>query len=140
MNESSVSGNIPAPRIWQWEKDEPVAPAVKAGNTIYVAGHVALDPDGNLVGDGDMPAQADQCFRNIENVLSRFGARMSDIVKLTTYFSGHLDKETAQRYWQVREKYFGPNGPASTGLLVSGLISPEFLIEIEAIAVLTDDA
>lgn len=135
MNAPSRHHHVQAPKLWSWEQQDPIAPAVKVGNLIFVAGQIALDPEGNLVGKDDLAAQADRCFQNIQEVLARLGAGMSDVVKLTTYFSGHLDESLAKEYWRVRESYFGANGPASTGVLVAGLILPECLLEIEAIAV-----
>ena len=138
MNAPSMHHHIQAPKLWSWERQDPIAPAIKVGNLIFVAGQIALDPDGNLVGRDDLAVQANRCFQNIQEVLARLGAGMSDVVKLTTYFSGHLDEGRARDYWGVRERYFGPNGPASTGVLVAGLILPDCLLEIEAIAVVNN--
>jgi len=125
-----------ADKVWAWEKRDAISPAIKAGNTIYVAGQIAINSEGNVVGNGDLAAQADQCFRNIQDVLSRLGANMEHVVKMTTYFVGDLNEEVVRDYWHVRQKYFGDVGPASTGVRVTGLIYPECLVEVEAIAVM----
>jgi 2-iminobutanoate/2-iminopropanoate deaminase len=120
---------------WEWEKNMPPAPAVRAGNTLYLSGQIALGPNGEVVGEGDVVAQARQCFENIKAILKREGASMSDIVKMTTYFSCPLTDDVTQGYWKVRAEYFGDYRPASTGVVINALIFPTILIEVEAIAV-----
>ncbi|SAL78936.1 endoribonuclease L-PSP [Caballeronia choica] len=124
---------------WEWEHAMPPAPAVRAGNTVYLSGQIALGPDGRLVGEGDLTAQAHQCFDNIRAILQRTGGKMTDIVKLTTYFACELTENVTAEYWAVRQRYFGAYKPASTGVQVDALIYPNVLLEIEAIAVLPDD-
>lgn len=125
---------------WEWEKDMPPAPAVRVGNTLYLSGQIALGSDGKIVGEGDVIAQARQCFENIKSILAREGACMSDIVKLTTYYACSLPEEVTKAYWQVRKEYFGEYRPASTGVAISALIYPTVLIEIEAVAVTAERA
>lgn len=120
---------------WEWEKNMPPAPAVRAGNTIYLSGQVALDADGRVVAKGDVVGQARQCFRNIKAILAREGATMRDIVKMTTYYACPLTEEVTREYWKVRAEFFGDYRPASTGLSISALIWPTILVEIEVIAV-----
>lgn len=125
----------PVATEWEWEKDMPPAPAVRAGNTLYLSGQIALDASGEVVGEGDVIAQARQCFENIKAILKREGASMSDIVKMTTYYACPLTTDVTKEYWKVRAEYFGDYRPASTGVAVNALIFPTILIEIEAIAV-----
>ena len=106
--------------------------ASKAGNTVYVAGQVALDADGNLVGRGDFEAQAKQVFTNLQAVLEAAGASTGDVVKLNHYVVGQQDLGTLRR---VRQSYFAGDQPAATLVFVSGLADPGLLIEVEAIAV-----
>lgn len=122
---------------WDWEKDMPPAPAIRAGNTLYLSGQIALGTDGNIVGAGDLITQARQCFENIKAILKREGATMLDVVKMTTYFTRPLTMELAKEYWHVRAEYFGDYRPASTGVAVSGLLLSTALIEIEVVAVLS---
>ncbi|MEG0870620.1 MAG: RidA family protein [Hafnia sp.] len=126
------------PCEWEWEKGMPPAPAVRAGNNIYLSGQIALDPQGEIVGEGDLAAQATQCFENIKAILKREGASMADVVRLTTYFACPLTADVTRDYWKVRKEYFGDYRPASTGVEVSSLIFPSILIEIEAEAVVRD--
>lgn len=121
---------------WEWEKDMPPAPAIRAGNTLYLSGQIALDAAGKIVGEDDLVAQARQCFQNIQSILKREGADMSDIVKMTTYFACPLTADVTHRYWEVRKQFFGSYRPASTGVQIDALIYPTILIEIDAIAVI----
>ncbi|CAG2150672.1 2-iminobutanoate/2-iminopropanoate deaminase [Cupriavidus yeoncheonensis] len=124
---------------WDWEHDMPPAPALRAGNTLYLSGQIALAPDGTLAGAGDLVAQARQCFENIRAILARAGATMQDVVKMTTYFTCNLDEAVASEYWAVRKAFFGEHRPASTGVQVRALLMPACLIEIDVIAVLPGD-
>jgi reactive intermediate/imine deaminase len=101
------------------------------GKTIYIAGQIALDKDGKVVGEGDMKAQAEQVFRNLEAALAAAGAKFTDVVKMNTYITD-MDKAPAVR--EVRARYFGETTPASTLVQVPKLARPEFLLEIEVIA------
>jgi reactive intermediate/imine deaminase len=100
--------------------------------TIYISGQIALDKDGNVVGAGDMKAQAEQVFRNLQAALASAGAKFSDVVKMNTYLTD-MDKAPAVR--EVRARYFGDATPASTLVQVVHLARPEFMLEIEVIAV-----
>ena len=106
--------------------------ARKAGNTIYVAGQVALDVEGNLVGKGDIVAQTDQVFTNLQAVLAAAGTSFSDVAKLTTYLTS---REDLPGFREGRQRHFTGDPPANTLVIVSGLASPDFLLEIEAVAV-----
>ena len=101
------------------------------GKTIYIAGQIALDQDGNVVGAGNMKAQAEQVFKNLQAALDAAGAKFSDVVKMNTYIT---DMEQAPAVREVRARYFGDTAPASTLVQVVRLARPEFLLEIEVIA------
>ena len=106
--------------------------AIKAGNTVYVAGQVALDKDGNLVGKGDITAQAEQVFKNLQAVLAAAGASFQDVVKNNTYLTR---EEDISKLREVRQRYITGEPPASTLAVISALANPDFLIEVEVIAV-----
>ena len=72
--------------------------------TVYIAGQIALDKDGKVVGAGDMKAQAEQVFKNLQAALDAAGAKFSDVVKMNTYITD-MDKAPAVR--EVRARYFG---------------------------------
>ncbi len=105
--------------------------AVKVGNTIYVAGQVGIGED-NKVAAGGFEAQAKQALENLKRVLEASGAYFKDVVKLNTYVT---TMEFMPVYRELRRSYFGDHYPASTLIQVAGLALPEFLIEIEAVAV-----
>ena len=99
--------------------------------TIYIAGQIALDKNGSLVGGADMKAQAEQMFKNLEAALAAAGAKFADVVKMNTYVT---DMEKAPAVREVRARYFGEATPASTLVQVTRLARPELMLEIEVIA------
>ena len=105
----------------------------KAGKTLYIAGQVAKDSDGNLIGKGDFEAQARQVFSNLKSILEEAHGKLRNIVK-TTVFLTHSDHVGAYR--SIRDECIQEPFPPSTLLVVQSLALPEFLIEVEAIAVL----
>jgi len=105
--------------------------AVRAGDLLFVSGCVALDTNGELVGEGDVVAQARQVFSNIGLCLAAAGASFADVVKVTTFLTDIADRA---RVNPVRQEFFGDARPASTLVEVSALVLPEFLIEAEAVA------
>jgi enamine deaminase RidA (YjgF/YER057c/UK114 family) len=105
---------------------------VKVGNTAYIAGQVSATRDGSMVGKGDPEAQVRQIWHNIEAAVKSIGGTLSDVVKTTTYVT-NISYGGAVR--KVREELFATNPPTSTLLVVSGLASPDYMVEIEAIAV-----
>ncbi|HKI98874.1 MAG TPA: RidA family protein [bacterium] len=105
----------------------------RAGNTLYIAGQVALDPDGHVVGRGDMEAQARQVFTNLRNIVEEAGGRLENIVKMTTLLTHFGDIEA---YRTVRDTFFREPFPPNTLQVISSLANRDFLIEVEAIAVL----
>lgn len=100
--------------------------------TVYISGQIAFAKDGTLVGAGDMKAQAEQVFKNLQAALDAVGAKFSDVVKMNTYITD-MDKAPAVR--EVRARYFGATVPASTLVQVVRLARPELMLEIEVIAV-----
>ena len=109
--------------------------AMRAGNTLYVAGQVARDADGVLVAPGDAAGQAQQVFHNLGVVLNAAGADWRNVVKVTTYL---VDRNDAAAVSAVRLAHFGEHRPPHTGLIVAGLGSPDVRLEVEVIAVLED--
>ena len=105
---------------------------VRVGSTVYIAGQVGITIDGSVVSKDDASAQARQIWHNLEAAVTSAGGTLENIVKTTTYVTdiGHA---AAAR--QVRGELFPTNPPTSTLLVVSQLASPDYLMEIEAIAV-----
>ncbi len=108
---------------------------VTRGRLILVSGQVAQDAAGNLVGAGDMKAQTRQVFENLKVALAGAGATEKDVVKLTIYI---VDiSKNIEAYREVRQEYFRGNAdpPAGTAVGVTGLVRGDYLLEVEAIAV-----
>jgi enamine deaminase RidA (YjgF/YER057c/UK114 family) len=104
------------------------------GRTVYIAGQVALDSTGQLVGAGDFRAQADRVYQNLRRALEAVGGSVDDLIKTTTFIT---DPKNVTAFRELRTKYLGvANPPANTMVIVSGLARPELLIEIEGVAVL----
>lgn len=109
--------------------------AARGGRTIYVSGQVPVNEKGELIGKGDLAAQAEQVFHNIDTALKGAGATFSDVVKITTFVVGYKPEHRALMH-QVRSRYVSKdNPPASTLLGVQALAIADYLIEVEAVAV-----
>ena len=105
----------------------------ESGPLLFVSGQVALDADGELVGKGDLRAQATQVLENIKAIIQANGGAMTDIAQVTVYVR---DIEAFNLISDIRESYFPTDGPASAIVEVSALAWPEFLIEIAAVVTL----
>jgi enamine deaminase RidA (YjgF/YER057c/UK114 family) len=106
--------------------------AVKVGQTVYIAGQVSAAADGSVVGKGDPEAQVRQIWHNIEAAVKSCGGTLNNIVKTTTYVTSITYAGAVRK---VREELYSQgNAPTSTLLVVAGLASPDYLVEIEAIA------
>ncbi len=101
------------------------------GQTVYLKGQVALDPEGKVVGRGDMPAQLRQVLENIQAVLAHVGGTMADIVSLTQYVT---DIEAFMASGAIRQTFFAEPYPVTTTVEVSRLYDPDLMVEITAIA------
>ena len=107
---------------------------VKVGNTVYIAGQVSRDLDGNTAYVGDVAGQVRQVWANLEKAVRAAGGSLQDIVKTTTYVVG------AENLGEVRRARLAllpaEGRPTSTTLVVAGLADPDLLVEVEAIAVI----
>jgi 2-iminobutanoate/2-iminopropanoate deaminase len=106
--------------------------AVLAGGFLWISGMLPTDAEGNLVGQGDVVAQTEQVFRNIEAVLSAADLTFAQVIRVTVYLRNVDDRPLIN---PVRRKYFGDSRPASTLVEISRLALGDALIEIEAVAV-----
>ena len=109
--------------------------AVRVGNLLFCAGVAARAPDGSVHAPGDPAEQARYCFEKLGRVLEAAGCSFRDVVKVTVYRVKHED---GPAIGEVRRHYFSPPLPASTGVVVSSLADPAFLVEIDAIAAIPD--
>lgn len=115
--------------------DNDLCQAVVANNTVYLRGQVGTDFDGNLVGPGDPAAQADQAMANVFRLLDEAGSEPGHIVKITVYIT---DPRHRGPVYRVIGRWLKGVYPASTGLVVLGLARPEWLMEIDVVAVIPD--
>ena len=116
-----------------WDPRPRFAQVAQAGKQVYIAGQTSVDEQGNVVGKGEIEVQARQIFQNLQKCLESVGADFNQVVKLNIY-STDLDthRETIRK---LRREYF--QAPVvSTTVQVSRLVHPDWLLEIEAIAVL----
>lgn len=110
----------------------PLVPGVKAGNTIYVSGQLPLGRDGRLVGPGDVAVQTRQVLENVRTIVELGGGKVTDIVKVNVYLPNMAHFE---RMNGAYVQFFGEHRPARA-TVEARLAGPDFLVEIEAIAVL----
>lgn len=109
--------------------------STSGGRTVYVAGQISMDKDGNVVGKGDIRAQTRQVLDNVTAALAAAGATFKDVVKATTYVV-NLKPDDLAPIREVRTEYYpAENPPASTLVGVTALAFPDLLIEIEVVAV-----
>jgi 2-iminobutanoate/2-iminopropanoate deaminase len=109
----------------------------RVGDLLFVSGQAAIGPQGEIVGEGDFDAQAEQTFRNLERVLEAGGSSLANVVKVTIFLT---DMANFPKIVELRGKWFTPPYPADTIVEVTSLALPELVIEIEAIAVADDAA
>ena len=105
--------------------------------TIYVGGQNAMDPSGQIVGKGDLAAQTEQVFRNLETALRAAGARLEHVIKWNLF---GLAGQPLQPGFEVFQRMWGQraNPPVITAAMVAGLAHPDFLLELDAVAVVPE--
>jgi enamine deaminase RidA (YjgF/YER057c/UK114 family) len=120
------------------ELDNDLAQAVVAGSTVFLRGQVGQDLDtSESVGVGDVAAQAEQAMSNVALLLAECGAELADICKITIYL---VDPRYREPVYRVVGRWLAGVHPVSTGIVVSALARPEWLVEIDVIAVKGGDA
>jgi enamine deaminase RidA (YjgF/YER057c/UK114 family) len=116
--------------------DNDLCQAVVAGNTVYLRGQIGQDLDtGESVGIGDVATQTEQAMANIAMLLQESGSALEDIVKIVVYLTDVRYRDPA---YQVMGRWLKGVFPVSTGVIVTALARPEWMVEIDAIAVIPD--
>jgi len=110
---------------------------VTGGKIVYIAGQVALDKSGNLVGKDDLRAQVQQIFENLKAAIEAVGGDFNSVVKLNYYCAESVDPSQLPVVREIRDKYVNTaNPPTSTFVFVKRLVRPDWLLEVEAVAVI----
>ena len=108
---------------------------ITGGTLVYIAGQVSADASGQLVGEGNLEAQAEQVFKNLKAAVEAAGGSMADLVRINTYLVAEVDGSEVPKLRAVRDRYVNvEKPPASTLVTVTRLARPGWLIEIEAVA------
>ena len=108
---------------------------IGTGRLVYIAGQVALSPDGQVVGKGDFAAQVEQVFDNVRQALESVGGSFTDVAKLNYFCVDRVEPAQLAVLRSTRDRYVNVEAPpASTLVFVSRLVNPDWLIEIEAVA------
>ena len=108
-----------------------MATRMEGGRLLYISGQVAWDAGGNIVGKGDVRAQARQAFENLRGVLQAAGGDVGNLMKITTYIT---KLENFPAVAEARTATFSGELPASTLIVVKALFHPDFLVEVEGVA------
>jgi len=112
---------------------------VSRGSLVYIAGQVSSDAAGKLVGEGQFETQVEQVFRNLKIAVEAAGGVMADIVKMNIYLVAEVGQSEVPKLRAIRDRYVNTEKPpASTLVVVSRLARPEWLVEIEAVAMLDE--
>lgn len=133
MNKEFI--NPPALPNWEQTFSQVVIISHDTSKTVYLSGQVSVDENQNLIGEGDLRAQALRAFQNLEVALAAAGAETSDVVKLNIYVKNYKPEDADVVSEALRKHFPHKNLPASTWLGVQSLAREGFLIEVDAVAV-----
>lgn len=128
---------------WTWKKRGPFSHGLKVGDMIFVGAQRPLDRSGNLIGIGDIEAQTDEAFRNLNAMLAAGGGANTSLMRQNTYFRFFGEGRDVTDFWEkmtnVRRRYMSSPSAAGAGLRMSGFATGDELIQVEGIGVLGED-
>jgi enamine deaminase RidA (YjgF/YER057c/UK114 family) len=124
---------VRVPTAARWAESVGYSRAVRVGDTVYVSGTVAVDDEGRIAFPGDPYRQARRCLEIIVDALTEAGASPADVVRTRMFV---IEAEDWVKVGKAHGEVFGQTKPATTLVAVAGLVDPEALVEIEAVAVL----
>jgi enamine deaminase RidA (YjgF/YER057c/UK114 family) len=124
---------------WQQSFTQVITISATSAKTVYVSGQVAVDQEQNLIGAADLRAQAMQAFKNLETALAAGGASTVDVVRLNIYVKNYQPADAAPVSEALRRYFPHEQLPTSTWLGVQALAKEEFLIEVDAIAIVENE-
>lgn len=127
VQRQTITGDAP------WPERYTFVPALRVGDTLYISGTMGTNDEGIITAPGDIEEQTRQIYRKFDRLLQSAGGTCRDIVSTTDFFTTTENFSSTAR---VRREFFGNVFPASTGVLVAGLLRKDALIEISAIAVI----
>lgn len=127
------SDRVPVLGDKPWPEQYTYVPALRVGNMVWLSGTTGTDESGQITAPGDIAEQTRQIFRKFDRLLRSIGSSCDDIVATTDFFT---TTDNYRHTAAVRREFFKTSRPTSTGVLISGLLRKDALIEISAVAVL----
>lgn len=124
---------------WDWPIRVSFQQGVKIGETIFLGGQVALDPQGRTLSPGDMARQTEIVMTSIRDILAGFGAGLKDLIKVTCFYKSSGDPADLHANLAIRSGLFGGDGPATTNVPLENLGFEGVVLEVEGIAVAGGD-
>ena len=115
------------PKTWS---NPALSPGIRTGDFLFVSGQIAMDPSGQIVGVNNCEVQTRQVMTNLQAVVEAAGGTMDNVIKITCFLT---NVEDYPAYCKVRGEVFPEIPPASSSVIVSGLVKPQALVEVEAI-------
>jgi enamine deaminase RidA (YjgF/YER057c/UK114 family) len=131
------------PGHWRWRKKLPFVQGWKVGDLLFIGGQRPLDADGKVLGLGDIEAQTDEAFRNLDAMLRKGGGDRNSLMRQNTYFRFFGEGREVTDYWEkmtnVRRRYMSVPSAAGAGLRIRGMGNADELIQVEGIGMLGED-